>query len=200
MKEFKLGPNGALVVAVDLMSEHLPEIRQLICQWGADYVLIDTPGQMELFAFRRTGPAIIENLGEPSRACLLFLIDSFFAKSPSSFVSMLMLASSVLTRFRVSQINVLTKTDLLSDNELVMATEWIERKDVLLDAILSEPNPLDRETTINVLEVVEKMGFAGNLIPVSATENKGLLDLISAIERVFSSESKLDLGEEVEKF
>ncbi len=200
MKEFKLGPNGGLIVAVDLMAEHLPKLRQLIVEWNADYVLVDTPGQMELFAFRRTGPAVIEGLGDVQRSCLLFLIDSFFAKQASSFVSMLMLASSVLARFRLPQINVLTKIDRLTANELQMTADWMERKDLLLDAILSEPNPLDRETAMGMLEVVEKTSLAGELVPISATENRGLLELVGAIERALAKETVLDLGEEVEKY
>ncbi|MEM2192392.1 MAG: ATP/GTP-binding protein, partial [Candidatus Hadarchaeales archaeon] len=59
MKEFRLGPNGALIVAVDLVVNHLPEIREMVEKWNVDYVIVDTPGQMELFAFRETGPAVV---------------------------------------------------------------------------------------------------------------------------------------------
>ena len=200
MKEFKLGPNGGLIVAVDLMVDHLPRLRQLIESWNVDYVLIDTPGQMELFAYRKTGPAVIEELGRDKSSALLFLVDAFFAKRASSFVSILMLASSVLARFRVPQINVLTKTDLLSEKELETAAGWIERKDLLLEAILAEPHPIDRESATAMLEVLERIGFAGELMPVSAVENQGILELVSGIERVFSAETKLDLGEEADKF
>ncbi|MEM3723791.1 MAG: ATP/GTP-binding protein, partial [Candidatus Hadarchaeales archaeon] len=99
MKEFRLGPNGALIVAVDLVVNHLPEIREMVEKWNVDYVIVDTPGQMELFAFRETGPAVVESLSPAGDSMVLFLIDSFFAKNPSSFVSMLMLASSVIARF-----------------------------------------------------------------------------------------------------
>jgi len=200
MKEFKLGPNGALIVSVDLLINHLPKLREIIFGWGADYVIIDTPGQMELFAFRETGPTVVDGLGSKESSLMLFLVDSFFVKRVSSFVSMLMLASSVLTRFRIPQINVLTKIDLLSGDEFEKATNWVERRDLLLEAIDCESNPLSRETTSNLLEVVDKMGFVGEILPVSATQNKGILELAGTVERVFASETELDLGEEVEKF
>jgi hypothetical protein len=200
MREFRLGPNGALVVSVDLMINHLPKLRELILGWGADYVMIDTPGQMELFAFRETGPAVVEGLSPGGSPLILFLIDSFFTKKASSFISMLMLATSVLTRFRAPQLNVLTKVDLLSEEETEKAVSWLERRDLLLEAIDSEPNPLDRENTCNILEAIDRMGFVGEILPISATQNKGILELVTAIERVFAAEAKLDLGEEVEKY
>lgn len=200
MKEFKLGPNGGLIVAVDLMIDHLPKLHQLLDSWNVDYVLVDTPGQMELFAYRKTGPAVVEELGRNRPSALLFLIDAFFAKRASSFVSILLLASSVMTRFKIPQINVLSKTDLLSARELETASEWMERKDLLLEAILAEPHPIDREAATAMLETLEKVKFAGDLMPVSASNNSGLLEFISAIERIFAAETKLDLGEEVDKF
>lgn len=198
MKEFRLGPNGALVVAVDLIVDHLVEVRNAIEKWNVDYVVVDTPGQMELFAFRNTGPAVVESLGPPENSLVLFLIDSFFAKKSSSFVSMLMLASSVLARFRRPQLNVLTKSDLVEPSVLERATGWIERKDALLDALLEEPNPLTRETALGLLESLEKIGFVGELIPISATEHSGVVELMAAVERALGRERDLDIQKERE--
>lgn len=200
MREFRLGPNGGLVVAVDLIIEYIPKIREIISAWDPDYVLVDTPGQMELFAFRETGPTVVKAFTEKGYPLILFLIDAFLARSPSSFISMLMLSTSVLSRFRVAQLNVLTKSDLLEESVLEEISDWVNRKDALLENLEKEENPLNRENTKLILEAVEKMGLAGELLPVSATENVGILELLSAIERSFAAESKLDIQEEVEKF
>jgi hypothetical protein len=200
MREFKLGPNGALVVSVDLIVNHLPRIRETIAEWKPDYVVVDTPGQMELFAFRETGPAVMKGLNPDRNSVILFLIDSFLAKHASSFVSMLMLATSVLTRFRISQLNLLTKTDAVEPEEVERAAGWAEHRDLLLEAILQEPNPLTRESAMGLLEAIEKIGFVGELLPVSATDHRGITELLSSVERVFTTEARLDLGEEVEKF
>jgi hypothetical protein len=200
MREFKLGPNGALVVSVDLIVNHLPRIREVVTEWKPEYVVVDTPGQMELFAFRETGPAVMKGLNPGEDSLVLFLIDSFLAKKASSFVSMLMLSTSVLTRFRVPQLNLLTKVDAVGPEEVERAAGWAERRDLLLEAILQEPHPLARESAIGLLDAVEKVGFAGELLPVSALQHQGITELLSAIERVFAAETKLDLGEEMEKF
>jgi GTPase SAR1 family protein len=198
MREFKLGPNGALVVAVDLVVNHIPHLKELINASRPDYVIVDTPGQMELFAFRETGPTVMNSLNPGGSSLVLFLIDSFFARRASSFISMLMLATSVLTRFRSPQINVLTKVDTLDPERIERAINWASRRDVLLEDVAQEPNPLSRETAMNLLHAVEKVGFVGELIPVSALDFKGVVELISAIENVFATEGELDLGKDLE--
>ena len=56
MKEERLGPNGAMIRAM----EKLENIR--IPDYDADFVLIDTPGQLEIFSFHRCGPKIVNQL------------------------------------------------------------------------------------------------------------------------------------------
>ncbi|MFO7618189.1 MAG: ATP/GTP-binding protein, partial [Thermoplasmata archaeon] len=51
MAERGLGPNGAQIACADIAALHFPEINNVIDGFRADYVLIDTPGQIELFAF-----------------------------------------------------------------------------------------------------------------------------------------------------
>lgn len=200
MREFRLGPNGGLIVSVDLIVDHIPRLKEVISAWDPDYVLVDTPGQMELFAFRETGPTVVRAFTEKGTPLILFLIDAFLARSPSSFISMLMLSTSVLSRFRVAQLNVLAKADLLDERTLDEIADWVNRKDALLEKLEREENPMNRENTKMILEAVERMGVAGELLPISATENRGIVELVSAIERSFAAESRLDVQEEAEKF
>ncbi|MCQ2070343.1 MAG: ATP/GTP-binding protein, partial [archaeon] len=52
MSEYGLGPNGAQIVAADLMAVNINKISDKLDTYDTEYVLIDTPGQLELFAFR----------------------------------------------------------------------------------------------------------------------------------------------------
>jgi hypothetical protein len=56
MERYHLGPNGALVMAPDLVADQIEEITKEIEELQTDIVLVDTSGQMELFAFRASGP------------------------------------------------------------------------------------------------------------------------------------------------
>src|SRR3989304_969901 len=62
MIDYQLGPNGALIMASDLIADHLEEIREEIDAANPDVVLVDTPGQIELFAFREGGRVIATQL------------------------------------------------------------------------------------------------------------------------------------------
>ena len=62
MKQYELGPNGALVMANDLIATKIDEIQREIDSTNPDYLLVDTPGQIELFAYRTSGPFLVQNL------------------------------------------------------------------------------------------------------------------------------------------
>lgn len=198
MQRYRLGPNGALVVAVDLMVNHLPELKELIKAREPDYVLIDTPGQMELFAFRETGARIVRGLGE--QALILFLIDSFFARRASDFASMLMLATSVYTRFALPQLNVLTKVDTAGPELLGRVERWTADYEALADDLQLETHELRRQASKELLDAVRSMGFVGEVHPVSALKHEGLVELYGAVQRALGTEAELDLGREEEPY
>ena len=60
--EYGLGPNGAQVAAADMIALKIFDVKQAVQELKSDYVLIDTPGQIELFAFREASKAIVDAL------------------------------------------------------------------------------------------------------------------------------------------
>jgi GTPase SAR1 family protein len=86
MEEYKLGPNGALVMAADLIAEEAEELGREIRNLNSDMVIVDTPGQMELFAFRASGPYIVNELTKEPKA-IIYLFSNICAikmRSPST--------------------------------------------------------------------------------------------------------------------
>ncbi|MEM3934590.1 MAG: ATP/GTP-binding protein, partial [Thermoplasmatales archaeon] len=75
MAQYNLGPNGAQIVAADLLVNEVGEIIERIESFDSDYVLIDTPGQLELFAFRQSSSMLVESFGIDSSA-IVYLLDS----------------------------------------------------------------------------------------------------------------------------
>ena len=68
MEKYGLGPNGALIMAADLIADEIENLTRDIEEAHADIVLVDTPGQMELFAFRASGPYIVDELTKEPKA------------------------------------------------------------------------------------------------------------------------------------
>ena len=98
MKQYGLGPNGAVIMAADLIAEETERLDEEIGTFNPDIALIDTPGQMELFAFRASGPYIANELTEEPKA-LLYLFNSVFSSSPLNYVSNVFLSAAIYNRF-----------------------------------------------------------------------------------------------------
>ncbi|MEM2740174.1 MAG: ATP/GTP-binding protein, partial [Candidatus Bathyarchaeia archaeon] len=75
MRREKLGPNGAIIRAAELMKEYSSIIALEISRIGSEFTLIDTPGQMEIFVFRDTGPVIAESLRRIGRIFAAYIFD-----------------------------------------------------------------------------------------------------------------------------
>ena len=133
MKQYDLGPNGALVMANDLIASKIDDIKDQVQNVNPDYLIVDTPGQIELFAYRASGPFIIQNLTMEEKINI-FLFDGALVNTPINFVSIALLATSIKLRLNLPTINVLTKTDLIGDklNEIL---KWSTNLSVLENAI-----------------------------------------------------------------
>ncbi len=181
MEEHQLGPNGAQVAAADLIALQLGDLRDEIDGYRADLILIDTPGQIELFVFRMSGKVIMEGLN-PERSVLAYHLDPYLARTASGFASQLMLAAT--TRFRFSQplIHLLTKQDAIDDDSLHTILQWGSDPESLEADILAEEAGMDTELATNVSRLLETMGLEHTLIPTSAQDDSGLDDLYALVQ------------------
>ena len=190
MKQYDLGPNGALIMASDLIASKIDDIQDQIGNVNPDYLIIDTPGQIELFAYRSSGPFLVENLTTDEKVSI-FLFDGALLNTPINFVSIALLATSIKLRLNLPTINVLTKTDLIGD-KLKDILKWSTNLSALEEAISQEADGETYSLTTSILRGLNLSGFAQGLIPVSNVTGKGMDNLESALSRT------INLGEEVE--
>ncbi len=190
MTKYGLGPNGAMILASDLMVNYLDEIKKEIDEYNPDWIFVDTAGQLELFAFRDTGPLIASSLGFGSiQRAVSFLFDSNLVLRPNGFISTLLLAASVQFRFRrIPQINVLSKVDLLSEEQIEMIVNWSQDFKALEDSTNERESGLIRELSMLISDVFVQMGSTSELIPCSIKEEDGLDILFGSLQRVFDSD------------
>jgi len=191
--DYGLGPNGAQVAAEDMIALKIFEVKQAIGEVPADYILVDTPGQIELFAFREASRAIVEALGG-DRALLAFLFDPGLARSPSGFVSLLMLSATVEFRFRLPLVNVLAKSDVLSPDQLAEVLAWSEEPGRLYDAVQAGTPTPDVQLSSGVFRAIEAMGPLMSLLPTSSRDLSGLEPLYRHIQQLFEGGQDLELS------
>lgn len=190
MKQYELGPNGALIMANDLIASKIDDIRHQVEKVNPDYLIVDTPGQIELFAYRSSGPFLIQNLTQEEKMSI-FLFDGALINTPVNFVSIALLATSIRLRLNLPTINVLTKRDLITDrlNDII---RWSTNLATLENAIAKEADGETYSLTTNILRGLNLSGFAQGLIPVSNVTGEGMVNLESALSRT------INFGEEIE--
>ncbi len=190
MRQYDLGPNGAMIMANDLIASKIDEIQNQINNVNPDYLLIDTPGQIELFAYRISGPFLVQNLNLEEKTSI-FLFDGALITTPVNFVSIALLATSIKLRFKLPTINVLTKIDLIG-GKLKEILNWSTNLSALESAISKEVDGEVYTLTTAILRSLNLGGFAQGLIPISNVTDEGMVNLQSALSRT------INLGEEVE--
>jgi len=189
MEEYKLGPNGALVMAADLIAEEAEKLGREIRNLNSDMVIVDTPGQMEPFAFRASGPYIVNELTKEPKA-IIYLFDSVFSASPLNYVSNMFLSAAVYNRFFVPQTYVLSKCDLLPPEDVDRIVEWSASPKTLESAIEEELTGTRRLLSRDMMHAIYGLGLRFFLIPVSAKTNDGLINLNTALERIATEGEK----------
>ncbi len=192
MSEYALGPNGAQIVAADMIANYAEEIKRDVDSYESDYVIYDTAGQLELFAFRASSSFLVDFLGG-ERGMLAFIFDPALAKTPSGFISLLLLSATVHFRFYRPYINVLSKVDIISDDDLNNIAQWSENWERLYDSLIQERGSMHKELNVQLFKALESMDVFKKLIPTSARMLYGYEDVYNAIQMIFAG------GEDLEK-
>ncbi len=190
MQQYDLGPNGAMIMANDLIASKIDLIQNEVNRINPDYLIVDTPGQIELFAYRSSGPFLVENITSEEKTSM-FLFDGALITSPVNFISIALLATSIKLRLNLPTINALTKTDLIG-TKLKDILQWSTSMSALENAIAKETDGDTYTLTTSILRGLNLGGFAQGLIPISNVTGDGFVNLEGAMSRI------LNLGEEVE--
>ena len=191
MGEYNLGPNGAQIVAADLMAVNIKKITDLLDGVRTAYVLVDTPGQLELFAFRESSNVIVEAFGK-EKSMVVYLSDPMLCKTSNGFVSNMVLSSLVEFRLQLPVINILTKADLMKDEDRDRMISWFENSDSLYDDLLDNDANPQTVVGMELFKAVESVGIFGQIRAVSAVENTGLEEIYSATQLEFFGGEDID--------
>ena len=184
MDTYGLGPNGAQIACADMLALNTDDIKKSIEAFKSDYILMDTPGQLELFVFREAGKYIIKFLN-PTRSIVAYLLDPGLAKTPSGFISQLLL--SITTNFRLgqSQVNILSKADMLSDKQLNLIEKWANNPEELNNSLEKEEASIYKEISSRILGLIEEFESQCKIISTGKEDFYGLEDLYTQIQLQF---------------
>uniref|UniRef100_UPI00358F61E7 GPN-loop GTPase 1 isoform X2 n=1 Tax=Myxine glutinosa TaxID=7769 RepID=UPI00358F61E7 len=184
MHHYGLGPNGAIVTSLNLLATRFPQVIQLIekRKEQIDFVLIDTPGQIEVFTWSASGSIITETLASVFPTVVVFVLDTARCTSPITFTSNMLSACSILYKTKLPFILAMNKTDVVShDFAIEWMTDFESLGDVLSapgDAGASYASSLARSMSLTLSAFYEHLKVVG----VSATIGSGMPELFTALE------------------
>ena len=187
-----LGPNGALIHSIREIARNIEELKEAVSDIKADWVIIDTPGQLEIFAFRKEGRIIAKNLAPTGRNIMLFLIDPMFCANPRNFASSLFLSASVQLILNMPAIQVITKIDAVPKKYIKRILNWHESEEAFEVAVDSRLKGMQVTFVRDIMQGIRFLSYSTPLIPVSSNTMEGFVELYSILSRVLM-EGELEL-------
>jgi len=122
MEELGLGPNGGLIYCMEYLLENLDWLLDNLNQFDDDeYLIVDCPGQIELYTHVPVMRRIIDAMrtaGYASDMVSVFIVDATFVADAPKFISGSLLSLSAMIALELPHVNVLSKCDLV-DKERV---------------------------------------------------------------------------------
>ncbi len=88
----------------------------------SSYVILDTPGQIEIFTWSASGAIITDAIASSFPAVVAYIIDTPRTTAPATFMSNMLYACSILYKTRLPFILVFNKTDVQKHE---FALEWM---------------------------------------------------------------------------
>lgn len=187
MKQYNLGPNGASIMVTYIMATNICKLQSDVDSINPKFLIIDTPGQIELFVYRNSSPFLIENL-QADEKMNIFVYYGSIVDTPNNFVSVSLLVASIRLRLNIPTPNVLTKIDLIQ-NKLEKILKWSNEPSKLEQQISNELNNEKYTLTTSILRSLNMDGLFNEILPISNIKNFGFSDLEVTINRMMNLES-----------
>jgi len=120
MEQLSYGPNGGLVYCMEYLLENSEWLKDELDAFGDDdYILLDCPGQVELYSHLNVMHQLCQQLQMWGfRVVAVYLLDSLFVLESPKFISGCLLSLSCMLQLGVPHVNVITKCDLADKEEL----------------------------------------------------------------------------------
>ncbi|KAF9152600.1 hypothetical protein DFQ26_000842 [Actinomortierella ambigua] len=180
MKQYNLGPNGGILTALNLFTTKFDQVLGFVERRAPslDYVLVDTPGQIEIFTWSASGAIITDTLAASYPTMVAYIIDTPRTTAPATFMSNMLYACSILYKTKVPFILVFNKTDV-KDHEF--AVEWMTDFEAFQEALSRDKTYMS--SLMNSMSLMLDEFYSHlRVVGVSAVTGAGMDDFLKAVD------------------
>ncbi|EDR06006.1 uncharacterized protein LACBIDRAFT_179760, partial [Laccaria bicolor S238N-H82] len=144
MKQYNLGPNGGILTCLNLFTTKFDQVLDLVEKRAdsVDYVILDTPGQIEIFTWSASGAIITDAVASSLPTVVAYIIDTPRTTAPATFMSNMLYACSILYKTKLPFILVFNKTDVQPHG---FALDWMADFEEFQAALASHSGTRDAE-------------------------------------------------------
>ena len=186
MRKYGLGPNGALLKASEIIVEKAKEILRHPAFKPFDAtVIIDTPGQLEIFMLRREGFRFTSMLKRRAPTVGVFLVDGSMVYNVADLITSWMMGLLLQVKLDIPTIPVFSKADLIPDREVV--EKLVEEPEGLKKYIEEQLSGVTAELALEMARLLEEYRQSLRPVLVSAKTGEGFEELFSIVHEAFCS-------------
>lgn len=182
MKSYSLGPNGAIITSLNLFSTRFDQVMNIIDKRKEEfeYVIFDTPGQIEVFTWSASGTIITDTLGSSYPTVIVYVMDIVKSNNPITFMSNMLYACSILYKTKLPFLIAFNKIDVVDHS---FAKTWMtdfEAFDAAIDSETSYMANLTRSLSLVLDSFYENISTVG----VSAATGIGMKEFFEKVDEL----------------
>lgn len=204
MKEYNLGPNGGILTSLNLFTTKLDQIMQIVekrvNQGTSKYFLYDTPGQIEIFTWSASGAIITNTLAATYPTVVVYVVDTPRTASPTTFMSNMMYACSILYKTQLPFLLAFNKTDVVSHD---FAVSWMNDFEAFQQALQGQEEQSFMNSLMHSMSLVlDEFYNHLRVVGVSAMTGQGMEDFFAKIDEAvkeYHEEYKPAIKKQIEK-
>lgn len=181
MTSNNLGPNGAILTSLNLFSTSIDKVVSILeTKDDLDFVVIDTPGQLEVFSWSASGKLITDSFSIIFPSILIYIIDIPRCNNPNTFSSNMLYALSIMYKMKLPLMIAFNKVDITKDNKVI---EWMQDFQSLQDALRKKDDYISTFSSSLSLLLAEFYKTI-KYVSVSSKTGEGFDELISKCEEI----------------
>ena len=183
MASNNLGPNGAILTCLNLFSTNIDKVVSILePKTDLDFIVIDTPGQLEVFSWSASGKLISDSFSILFPSILIYIIDMPRCNNPNTFSSNMLYALSIMYKMKLPLLIAFNKADLAKDSKV---TEWMDDYESLQNELKKKDDYM-RTFSSSLSLLLNEFYKTIKFVKVSSKTGEGFDELIKMCEDIKS--------------